>query len=53
MNEVVIGAPLSVTADLLDHFKVSVVCHGSTDVVLNPDSSDPYAVSGCYCCFDR
>ena len=45
MNEVVIGAPLSVSSDLLDHFKVDVVCHGATDVVMNPDTSDPYAVS--------
>ena len=48
VNEVVIGAPLSVTADLLDHFKVDLVCHGSTDVILNPDGSDPYAVSSVF-----
>ena len=45
MNEVVIGAPLSVDGNLLDHFRVDVVCHGATDVVMNTDSSDPYAVS--------
>lgn len=45
MNEVVIGAPLSVNANLLHHFRVNVVCHGATHVVLNADSSDPYAVS--------
>lgn len=44
VNEVVIGAPLTVDANLLDHFRVNVVCHGSTDVVMNRDGSDPYAV---------
>jgi len=43
VNEVVIGAPFDVTSDLLDHFKVDVVCHGRrTDVVLGPDGTDPY-----------
>ncbi|RWS15723.1 Ethanolamine-phosphate cytidylyltransferase-like protein [Dinothrombium tinctorium] len=42
VNEVVIGAPYSVTADLMDHFKVDLVCHGCT--LLRPDEndSDPY-----------
>ncbi|ETE70352.1 Ethanolamine-phosphate cytidylyltransferase [Ophiophagus hannah] len=42
VSEVVIGAPYSVTADLLDHFKVDVVCHGMTEVVPDKDGSDPY-----------
>ncbi|XP_070596237.1 ethanolamine-phosphate cytidylyltransferase isoform X3 [Erythrolamprus reginae] len=41
-SEVVIGAPYSVTADLLDHFKVDLVCHGMTEVVSDKDGSDPY-----------
>ncbi|KAM4692630.1 ethanolamine-phosphate cytidylyltransferase [Rhinophrynus dorsalis] len=41
--EVVIGAPYSVTADLLDHFKVNIVCHGKTEVLPDKDGSDPYA----------
>lgn len=41
--EVVIGAPYSVSADLLDHFKVDIVCHGKTDVLPDRDGSDPYA----------
>jgi ethanolamine-phosphate cytidylyltransferase len=46
VNEVVIGAPFHVTADLLDHFKVSLVCHGEkTEIIPGPDGSDPYIVS--------
>ncbi|XP_043570927.1 ethanolamine-phosphate cytidylyltransferase isoform X2 [Chiloscyllium plagiosum] len=43
VSEVVIGAPYSVTADLLDHFKVDLVCHGKTEVIADKDGSDPYA----------
>lgn len=42
VSEVVIGAPYSVTAELLDHFKVDLVCHGKTEVVPDKDGSDPY-----------
>ncbi|XP_013929412.1 PREDICTED: ethanolamine-phosphate cytidylyltransferase isoform X2 [Thamnophis sirtalis] len=42
VSEVVIGAPYSVTADLLDHFKVDLVCHGMTEVVPDKDGSNPY-----------
>ena len=38
-----IGAPYSVTAEMLDHFRVSVVCHGSTPVAGDTDGQDPYA----------
>lgn len=44
MNEVVIGAPYSVTTELMNHFKVSVVCHGQTDLPLENGVHDPYAV---------
>ncbi|XP_066560675.1 ethanolamine-phosphate cytidylyltransferase isoform X2 [Amia ocellicauda] len=43
VSEVVIGAPYAVTADLLDHFKVDLVCHGKTEVFPDKDGSDPYA----------
>ncbi|VFV31374.1 ethanolamine-phosphate cytidylyltransferase isoform [Lynx pardinus] len=46
VSEVVIGAPYSVTAELLDHFKVDLVCHGKTEIVPDKDGSDPYQV-GC------
>lgn len=36
MSEVVIGAPYVVTAELMDHFKVDIVCHGQTPI--QPDS---------------
>lgn len=43
VNEVVIGAPYCVTEDLLDHFKVDVVCHGQTPIALQDGKIDPYA----------
>jgi len=42
VSEVVIGAPYSVTEDLMNHFKVDMVCHGKTPVSLDKDGSDPY-----------
>ncbi|XP_017075749.1 ethanolamine-phosphate cytidylyltransferase isoform X3 [Drosophila eugracilis] len=44
VNEVVIGAPYCVTEELLDHFKIDVVCHGRTPIALENGKSDPYAV---------
>ncbi|XP_055876494.1 ethanolamine-phosphate cytidylyltransferase-like isoform X2 [Biomphalaria glabrata] len=43
VSEVVIGAPYAVTPDLMEHFKVDVVCHGQTPVMPDIDGSDPYA----------
>ncbi|RWS27199.1 Ethanolamine-phosphate cytidylyltransferase-like protein [Leptotrombidium deliense] len=43
VNEVVIGAPYSVTADLMDHFKINIVCHGRTAYPLDSNGSDPYS----------
>lgn len=43
VNEVVIGAPYSVTKDLMEHFNVDVVCHGQTPIVPE-ENSDPYVV---------
>nr|XP_046261923.1 ethanolamine-phosphate cytidylyltransferase isoform X3 [Scatophagus argus] len=43
VSEVVIGAPYAVGKDLLDHFKVDLVCHGKTEVFLDKDGADPYA----------
>ncbi|KAH0517960.1 Ethanolamine-phosphate cytidylyltransferase [Microtus ochrogaster] len=42
VSEVVIGAPYSVTEELLSHFKVDLVCHGKTEIVPDRDGSDPY-----------
>ncbi|XP_026325102.1 ethanolamine-phosphate cytidylyltransferase isoform X2 [Hyposmocoma kahamanoa] len=51
VHEVVIGAPYSVTSDLMDHFKVQVVCHGLTPTARDADGTDPYLVPkkrGCF-----
>ena len=41
----VIGAPYSVTQEMLDHFNVSLVCHGlTTEVKPDVDGQDPYAL---------
>jgi ethanolamine-phosphate cytidylyltransferase len=45
VDEVVIGAPYSVTKALLDHFKVTVVVHGSTKVEPDEDGSNPFQVA--------
>lgn len=44
VSEVVIGAPYSVNKDLMDHFKVDVVCHGQTPISHDVDNEDPYKV---------
>ncbi|XP_066993092.1 ethanolamine-phosphate cytidylyltransferase [Anabrus simplex] len=43
VSEVVIGAPLPVTKELMDHFKVDIVCHGQTPVHPVEGVIDPYA----------
>ncbi|XP_050546699.1 ethanolamine-phosphate cytidylyltransferase [Daktulosphaira vitifoliae] len=44
VSEVVIGAPYSVTVDLMNHFRVDVVCHGKTTLKMDINGQDPYAV---------
>jgi ethanolamine-phosphate cytidylyltransferase len=41
---VVIGAPYSVSKDMMDHFKVDLVVHGATPVATDVDGEDgdPY-----------
>lgn len=43
VSEVVIGAPYCVDNDLIEHFKVDVVCHGNTTISLENGTIDPYA----------
>lgn len=43
VNEVVIGAPYVVTRDLMEHFNVSIVCHGKTKIMQCDSGADPYA----------
>ena len=43
VDEVVIGAPYSVTKDVLEKiYKVNVVAHGTNSVLLDSDQQDPY-----------
>lgn len=44
VSEVVIGAPYTVTQDLLDHFNVNVVVHGHTEVKKDENGRDPFAI---------
>ncbi len=46
VSEVVIGAPYAVTSELMDHFKINLVCHGTSTVMADEDGSDPYGVRG-------
>ncbi|XP_041987633.1 ethanolamine-phosphate cytidylyltransferase isoform X2 [Aricia agestis] len=51
VHEVVIGAPYEVTAELMEHFRVGVVCHGRTHIAAGADHRDPYIVPkqrGCF-----
>ncbi|ORX72230.1 Nucleotidylyl transferase [Linderina pennispora] len=45
VDEVIIGAPFSVTKDVLESvYHVSVVVHGASDQPLDIDGTDPYAL---------
>jgi len=43
VDEVVIGAPYSVTAEMMDHFNISLVIHGQTNIANDVTGEDPYA----------
>ena len=45
VSEVIIGAPYEVTANILDHFQVSVVCDGMTTISPTPEGHDPFQVA--------
>ncbi|XP_018574297.1 ethanolamine-phosphate cytidylyltransferase isoform X2 [Anoplophora glabripennis] len=42
VSEVVIGAPYTVTKDLMDHFKVDIVVHGKTPIMEDENGEDPF-----------
>lgn len=42
VNEVVIGAPYCVDKNLMEHFNVSIVCHGQTHISFENGTIDPY-----------
>jgi len=43
VGEVVIGAPYTVTKELMEHFNISIVVHGMTPVQPELGGEDPYA----------
>ena len=43
VDEVVIGAPYTVTAEMMEHFNISLVVHGATNIAADEDGQDPYA----------
>lgn len=45
VHEVVIEAPYSITEELLDHFKIDIVCHGKTNIEPDEEGRDPYEVA--------
>jgi len=44
VDEVVIGAPYSVSEEMMGHLNVSIVCHGKTTVMPDENGEDPYKV---------
>lgn len=44
VNEVVIEAPYTVTEELMDHFRINLVCHGKTKVEPDEQGRDPYEI---------
>ncbi|XP_065160917.1 ethanolamine-phosphate cytidylyltransferase [Atheta coriaria] len=44
VNEVVIGAPYEVTKDLMEHFNVDIVVHGTTAVMHDVCGKDPFVL---------
>ncbi|KAJ7333923.1 hypothetical protein OS493_016018 [Desmophyllum pertusum] len=44
VDQVIIGAPYRVTSELLEQFKVDVVVHGRTNVMMDEDDTDPYEI---------
>jgi len=42
VNQVIIGAPYTVTKELISQFKVDVVVHGKTRITDDVDGTDPY-----------
>lgn len=45
VHEVVIEAPYSITEELIDHFKVDIVCHGKTQIESDELGRNPYQVA--------
>ena len=50
MDEAVIGAPYSVTEELISHFRVSIVVQGASEAPADVDGQDPNRVCSVDCC---
>ncbi|KAK2138386.1 hypothetical protein LSH36_3146g00001, partial [Paralvinella palmiformis] len=44
VSEVIIGAPYTVTMQMINDFKIDAVCHGMTPILPDVDGSDPYEI---------
>ncbi len=44
MDEVIIGAPYSVTKEMIEQAHISMVVHGTDEVLPGLDGTDPYKV---------
>lgn len=44
VDQVIIGAPYKVTNELLEQFKVDIVVHGNTNVMMDEDGTDPFSI---------
>jgi len=45
VHEVVIGAPFSITDEMMSHFKIDMVVHGGTNIYLDENGVSPYLVA--------
>jgi len=45
VHEVVIGAPYTISDEMMTHFKVDVVVHGGTRVYVDENDQDPYRIA--------
>lgn len=45
VNEVVMEAPYTITEELIDHFKIDIVCHGKIAIEPDENGRDPYEVA--------
>jgi ethanolamine-phosphate cytidylyltransferase len=43
VSEVVIGAPYTISDEMMKELKIDLVCHGWTNVIPDADESDPFA----------
>lgn len=44
VSEVVIGAPYSISSEMMEHFRIDLVVHGTTSIEPDVDNRDPYHI---------